>query len=75
MSNLDDILNLKEDTNKYNYNQPTRTITEIHTIPLLETEDTSEENRGNILINPKKKETYILDTKLRNFTKKFRFKS
>ncbi|KAF0752635.1 NOF-FB transposable element protein [Aphis craccivora] len=47
LSNLDDILNLKEDTNKYNYNQPTRTITEIHTIPLLETEDTSEENRDS----------------------------
>lgn len=50
LSNLDDILNLKEDSNKYIYNQPTRTITEINTIPLLETEDTSEENWDNILI-------------------------
>jgi len=65
LSNLDDILNLKEDSNKYIYNQPTLTITEIHTIPLLETEDTSEENWGNILINLKKKKKPIYLTENR----------
>jgi len=45
-------------------NQPVRTVSttdNIHIIPLLETEDTSEENWGNnILINPRKKKPIYL---------------
>lgn len=43
-------------------NKPVRTITspDIHTIPLLETEDTAEENWGIKLNNPRKKKPIYL---------------
>jgi len=59
LSNLDDILNSNEKTIEKSDKSFINSIPDLHAIPLLESEDISEENWGNILMNPKKKNLFI----------------
>lgn len=86
LSNLDDILNsdgpllnnLNETTSKSDKSNGS-TITDLHAIPLLENEDVSKENWGNILMNPKKKKPIYLtpnrEILMRNLNSKSKTKS
>lgn len=86
LSNLDEILNsdgqLLNNINKTIEKSDKSIVTtnpELHEIPLLENEDTSEENWGNILMNPKKKKPIYLtpnrEILMRNLNSKTKTKS
>jgi len=86
LSNLDNILNsngpLLNNINKSTVKSDksiVNTIPDLHAIPLIENEDVSEENWGNILMNPKKKKPIYLtpnrEILMRNLNSKAKTKS
>jgi len=85
LSNLDDILNSNGPLNDINKTTDKSdksivvNIPDLHAIPLIENEDVSEENWGNILTNPKKKNPIYLtpnrEILMRNMNSKARTKS
>lgn len=79
----DDLIkNCSEDLDKAkqkSHHSIVRTTSDLHTIPLLDNEDYSEENWGNILMNPKKKTPIYLtpnrEIMMRNLNTKAKTKS